>query len=171
MGLDSLASKMRTMTVRSSADGRCVPVRVPGSLSLPAPSLTSHTSPGGDGVKWQQPAAGPHRGCYGNPSHMCSLGVGGAGGGCLQLLGGWRQRLCLLEQKGPAVPVPPGPSSAQFTGLGTEQLFSLGRWEDQDSVQLSASSPRGGGGVGGRKEEEEEEEQYPRLQTSLKEPR
>lgn len=52
--------------------------------------------------------------------------------------GGLVARLRLLEQKGPAVPVPPapGPSSAQFTGLATEQLFSLGRREeDRESAQ------------------------------------
>lgn len=37
----------------------------------------------------------------------------------------------LLEQEGPAVSVSPGPKSAWFTELQTEQLLSLGRQEEE----------------------------------------
>lgn len=110
-------------------------MKVRGSPIPPALSLTSCASPGGDGVKWPQRV--PTQVAMGTPA-TCAASWGAP------------QLLSLLEQKGPAVPVPLGPSSAQFTGLGTEQLFSLGRREeDGDSGQLSASSLRGGWPGGG----------------------
>lgn len=130
MGLDFLTGKMRTVTARSSPERRRVPVKVAGSPFPPVLSLTSHAGPGGDGVTWPQRV--PTQVAVGTPATCAvSWGVPAAAGGLVA-------RLRLLEQKGPAVPVPPapGPSSAQFTGLATEQLFSLGRREeDRDSAQ------------------------------------
>lgn len=91
-------------------------------------------------------AAGPHTGCCGNPSHMCSV-LGGA-----RSCGGAGGKTPPFGAKRPSCPPhpTPGPSSAQFTGLATEQLFSLGRREeDRDSAQPSASSLRGGWPGGG----------------------